>query len=65
MLDLLSRKAVGWAMLETMAQALTLAARRMAITNRKPGPGLLHHAGRGSHYVPFRRVPPFVSGDVR
>ena len=47
-LDLFSRKVVGWAMSETMPQELTLAALHMAITNRQPGPGLLHHSDRGS-----------------
>ena len=55
-LDLFSRKPdaerqseiVGWAISETMPQKLTLAALNMAITNRKPGPGLLHHSDRGS-----------------
>ncbi len=45
-LDLFSRKVVGWAMSETMPQELTLAALNMAITNRQPGPGLLHHSDR-------------------
>jgi len=31
-----------------MPQELTLAALHMAITNRQPGPGLLHHSDRGS-----------------
>ena len=47
-LDLFSRKIVGWAMSETMAQELALAALTMAITNRKPGPGLLRHSDRGN-----------------
>jgi transposase InsO family protein len=47
-LDLFARKVVGWAMASTMPQELTLAALRMAITNRRPDPGLLHHADRGS-----------------
>ncbi len=47
-LDLFSRKVVGWAMSETMPQDLTLAALRMAIINRRPEPGLLHHSDRGS-----------------
>jgi len=47
-LDLFSRKIVGWAMSETMPQELTLAALNMAITNRRPGPELLHHSDRGS-----------------
>ena len=57
-LDLFSRKVVGWAMSETMPQELTLAALNMAITNRNPGPGLLHHSDRGSQYAAhaYRRV---------
>jgi transposase InsO family protein len=46
-----SRKVVGWAMSDTMSQELTIAALRMAITNRRPGPGLLHHSDRGSQYA--------------
>ncbi|WP_052402579.1 IS3 family transposase [Muricoccus aerilatus] len=36
---------------DTLAQELTLTALRMAITSRRPGPGLLHHADRGSQYA--------------
>jgi putative transposase len=50
-LDLFSRRVVGWAMRETMPQALTIAALQMAITNRRPEPGLLHHSDRGSQYA--------------
>jgi transposase InsO family protein len=50
-LDLFSRRVVGWAMRETMPQELTTAALQMAITNRRPGPGLLHHSDRGSQYA--------------
>ena len=46
-LDLFSRKAVGWAMAERITQELTLAALRMAIGRQRPGPGLLHHSDRG------------------
>ena len=57
-MDLFSRKVVGWAMSETMPQELTLAALNMAITNRKPCPGLLHHSDRGSQFAAhaYRRV---------
>jgi transposase InsO family protein len=57
-LDLFSRKVVGRAMRDTMAQELTLVALRMAITNRRPAPGLLHHADRGSQYAAhdYRRL---------
>lgn len=44
---------VGWAIRDTLAQELTLAALRMAITRRRPGPGLLHHADRGSQYAAY------------
>ena len=37
-----------------MPQELTLAALRMAITNRRPSPGLLHHSDRGSQ-LRFKR----------
>lgn len=58
MLDLYSRKVVGWAMRETMAQELTIAALQMAITNRRPGPELLLHSDRGSQYAAhdYRRL---------
>lgn len=57
-LDLFSRKVVGWAMRETMAQELTIAALQMAITNRQPSPGLLQHTDRGSQYAAhdYRRL---------
>ena len=47
-LDLFARKVVGWAMSASMPQELTLAALRMAINNRRPDPGLMHHSDRGS-----------------
>jgi transposase InsO family protein len=47
-LDMFSRRIVGWAMSETMPQELTIAALQMAVTNRRPGPGLVHHSDRGS-----------------
>jgi transposase InsO family protein len=50
-LDMFSRRVVGWAMRETMPQELTIAALKMAITQRRPGPGLVHHSDRGSQYA--------------
>ncbi len=44
-LDLFSRKVVGWAMSETVPQELNLSAMHMVITNRCPIAGLLHHFG--------------------
>jgi len=51
-LDLFSRKLVGWAMSATMPQELTSAALRMALGWRDPLPGrLIHHSDRGSQYA--------------
>jgi putative transposase len=50
-LDLASRRAVGWAMDETLEATLPLGALRMAIARRRPVPGLVHHSDRGSQYA--------------
>ena len=50
-LDLASRRVVGWAMGETMPVALPLAALEMALTARQPAPGLICHSDRGSQYA--------------
>lgn len=50
-LDLFSRKVVGWAASERIDEALVTAALERAIRQRRPGPGLLHHSDRGSQYA--------------
>ena len=50
-LDLFSRKIVGWAMDATLAGCLVEKAFGMAVQNRRPGTGLLHHSDRGSQYA--------------
>jgi len=50
-MDLFSRKIVGWAMAEHMRADLCVDALRMAVTNRRPGAGLLHHSDRGGQYA--------------
>jgi transposase InsO family protein len=50
-LDLFSRKFVGWAMSDSMAQDLTLEALHMALGWRDPPAGLTHHSDRGSQYA--------------
>lgn len=49
-LDLASRRVVGWALQETLEAELALAALRQALTARRPPRGLLHHSDRGSQY---------------
>lgn len=51
LLDLYSRRVVGWAMSERNDESLTLAALRMAIDQRQPEPGLVHHSDRGTTYA--------------
>jgi putative transposase len=50
-LDLYSRRVVGWAMGPRIDQALTLRALGMALDTRMPGAGLMHHTDRGSQYA--------------
>jgi putative transposase len=50
-LDLFTRRIVGWAMAEHMTQQLVLKALQMADTVRKPASGLIFHSDRGSQYA--------------
>lgn len=56
LLDLYSRKVVGWSMSDKIDRQLVLRALEMATINRRPGVGLIHHTDRGSQYA---------SGDYR
>jgi putative transposase len=50
-LDLFSRKVIGWATSKHIDQELTLNALRMALRRRKPPRGVIHHSDRGVQYV--------------
>lgn len=50
-LDLASRRVVGFAVAEHMRTPLILEALKMATTSRRPGPGLVFHSDRGSQYT--------------
>lgn len=50
-LDLGSRRCVGWAMRDTLEVELALSALRMAREARHPAPGLIHHSDRGSQFT--------------
>ena len=50
-LDLFSRRVVGWALSERLERGLALDALKMALQNRRPPQGLLHHSDRGSQYA--------------
>lgn len=50
-LDAFSRKAIGYALSRSIDTSLTLNALRMAIHNRNPTPGCIHHSDRGVQYA--------------
>lgn len=50
-LDLFSRKVVGWSMARTLERSLVLTALEMALTGRHPEGNLLCHSDRGSQYA--------------
>ena len=50
-LDAFSRRVVGWALDRTMEDELAIAALRMALQQRAPVSGLVHHSDRGSQYA--------------
>jgi transposase InsO family protein len=57
-MDLYSRKIVGWAMEDHLRTDLPSAALTMAIAACRPGPGLIHHSDRGIQYASadYRKV---------
>lgn len=50
-IDLYSRKVVGWAAADNMRSELPLEPLRMALAHRRPAGALLHHSDRGSQYA--------------
>ena len=50
-IDVASRRVVGWAMADHMRTELVCDALRMAIHHRRPAPGLILHSDRGSQYT--------------
>jgi putative transposase len=52
-MDLYSRMIVGWSMGERLSKALAIDALEMAIRQRKPSSGLIHHSDRGSQYASY------------
>ena len=50
-LDLYSRRVVGWAMSDRINGTLVLDALTMALAHRRPSPGLIHHSDQGMQYA--------------
>ena len=51
LVDVYSRRVIGWAMGDDLRTELALGALRMALRARRPGAGLVHHTDRGSQYT--------------
>jgi putative transposase len=51
LIDMHTRKVVGWAMRETLHAGIALQALNMAIERQRPAPGLIHHSDRGVQYA--------------
>jgi putative transposase len=49
--DAFSRAIVGWSMADHLRAELVVDALQMALSRRRPGPGLVHHSDQGSQYV--------------
>lgn len=50
-MDLFSRRIVGWSMADHMRTELVVDALQMAVARRRPDPGLIHHSDQGSQFV--------------
>jgi transposase InsO family protein len=64
-IDLASRRVVGWAMADHMRAELVCEALAMALSLRRPGPGLIFHSDRGSQYTSARFRELLASHGVR
>jgi putative transposase len=51
LMDLYSRRIVGWSLMDNMTESLVLDALRNAIKERQPAVGLIHHTDRGGQYA--------------
>ncbi|WP_257009972.1 IS3 family transposase [Evansella halocellulosilytica] len=64
-MDLFSRKIVGWSMDKHMKKDLTIKALNMAFINRNPSENLIHHSDRGSQYCSKDYVDLLQSKDCK
>jgi transposase InsO family protein len=63
-MDLFSRKIVGWAMRDHMQVELVSSALAMAIRQQRPGAGLIHHSDRGVQYASHDYRAALAKGDI-
>ena len=65
LMDLWSRRIVGWEYGNSMEEDLVLGALRRAIRERQPAPGLIHHTDRGGQYAGTRYRAVLRRGGMR
>jgi putative transposase len=53
LMDLYSRRIVGWNTADRIDRSLTVTALESALRDRQPRPGLIHHSDRGSQYASY------------
>jgi transposase InsO family protein len=51
LIDMFTRKVVGWAVRDTLHADIALEALAMAVERQRPAPGLIHHSDRGVQYA--------------
>jgi putative transposase len=54
LMDLFSRRIIGWDLAEQMSEPIVLETLHQAIRARQPSPGLIHHSDRGGQYAGHR-----------
>ena len=63
-IDVFSRKIVGWRVLRTLSADLTLGALEQALRERQVGEGLIHHSDRGVQYLSIRYTKRLVEARI-
>lgn len=64
LIDLHTRKVVGWSLRETLQASIALEALRMAVERQRPPPGLVHHSDRGIQYAAEEYRQAFVTAGI-
>lgn len=64
-LDLFSRKVIGWAIAKSLHKEICIEALQMALETREPAPGCIHHSDRGVQYASEGYVNLLLSRGLR
>jgi len=64
-LDLFSRKVVGWAISKSLSKEICVEALKMALETRDPAPGCIHHSDRGVQYASKEYIDLLLSRGLR